>query len=193
VPEKCCDRVDRKSPAGPQSVRIVTWAFGLWCIGFLYWGADLSQTYGLAPGDGGVLGPPLQRWTAAAILALIGILPFAGMLIYARLYVIRLAREGANVNVTVIGLFAPSTRIYAVTDIEHARHHHGRLKLRISVNAPWITLRIAGRPYVIDLQAERIDASAIEKLVADAARAQHQPKKRKPDDGSAPETQTAID
>ena len=154
-----------------RKVRIVTWAFGLWCVGFLYWAADLSQTYGLAPGDGGVLRSPLQRWTAAAILALIGILPFAGMIVYALLYVVRLAREDANVHVTVLGLLAPSTRVYPVADVERTRHHHGRLELRISVNAPWITLRIAGRPYVIDLQAEQVDTEAIEQLVADAGKA----------------------
>jgi hypothetical protein len=161
--------VENYRPA--RKVRIIIWASGLWCVGFLYWAADLSQTYGLAPGDGGVLRPPLQRWTAATILALIGILPFAGMIIYARLYVIRLVREGANVHVTVIGVFAPSTQVHAIADVERARHHHGRLALRISVNAPRITLRIAGRPYVIDLQAERVDAPAIERLIADAARA----------------------
>jgi hypothetical protein len=154
-----------------RKVRIITWVSGLWCIGFLYWAADLSQTYGLAPGDGAVLRPPLQRWTAATILALIGILPFTGMIIYARLYVIRLVREGANVHVTVIRVFAPSTRTHAIPDVERARHHHGRYEVRISVNAPWITLRIAGWPYIIDLQAERVDAPAIERLVADAAKA----------------------
>jgi hypothetical protein len=154
-----------------RKVRIVTWASGLWVIGFLYWAADLSQTYGLAPGDGGVLRPPFQRWTAATILTLIGILPFAGMLIYARLYVIRLVREGANLHVTVIGFFVPSSRTYALTDVERSRHHHGRLELSISVNAPWVTLRIAGRPYVIDLQADAVDADAIARLVADAVKA----------------------
>ena len=93
------------------------------------------------------------------------------MIIYALLYVVRLVREGANVHVTVIGLLAPSTRVYPVADVERARRHHGELQFRISVNAPWITLRIAGRPYVIDLQAERVDAPAIERLVADAAKA----------------------
>ena len=43
-----------------RKVRIITWASALWVIGFLYWAADLSQTYGRAPGDGGVLRPPLH-------------------------------------------------------------------------------------------------------------------------------------
>ena len=31
------------------------------CLGCLYWGYDLSQTYGLSPGDGGVGGPRGRR------------------------------------------------------------------------------------------------------------------------------------
>jgi hypothetical protein len=154
-----------------RKVRIVTWASALWCIGWLYWATDLSQTYGLSPGDGGVLRPPLQRWAAAAIVALIGILPFAGMAIYARLYVVRLERERADLRVTVIGFFTPATRTHPVTDVGGSRKHRGELRLRTSVNAPWMVLRIAGRPYIIDLQAERVDSRAIERLVADAAKA----------------------
>lgn len=154
-----------------RKVRWVAWGSALWCIGFLYWAADMSQTYGLSPGDGGVLRPPAARWTVAAILALIGILPFLGMVIYTRLYVIGLAREGDELRVTVIGLLAASTRIHAVRDVNAAREHHGQFRGRITVNAPWTVLRIAGRPYIIDRQAERIDGAAIRRLVNDGEKA----------------------
>ncbi len=154
-----------------RKVRMVTWASALWCIGWLYWAADLAQTYGLSPGDGGVLRAPLQRWATAAIVALIGILPLVGMAIYARRYVVRLERERADLLVTVIGFLAPSTRSHPVTDVGDSQRNRGQLRLRISVNAPWIRLRIAGRSYIIDLQAERVDAQAIERIVADAAKA----------------------
>jgi hypothetical protein len=87
-----------------RKVRFVAWGLVLFCIGFLYWAADMSQTYGLNPGDGGVLRPATERWAVAAILALIGILPFVGMVIYVRLYVIGLVRERDELRVTVIGL-----------------------------------------------------------------------------------------
>jgi hypothetical protein len=154
-----------------RKVRFLCWGSVLWCIGMIYWAADLSQTYGLAPPDGGVLRPPLQRWTFAAIMALIGILPFIGLLIYARLYVIRLVRDRAEVGVTVIGFLMPSTRTFTLVEVGNTRDHHGQFRSNITVNAPWMVLRIAGRPFVIDLQADLVDRGAIRRLTFDAARA----------------------
>jgi hypothetical protein len=162
-----------------RKVRLLTWLFAVWAVAWLIWAADLSQTYGLSPGDGGALRPTLQRWTMALSTALLGVAPFAGMVAYVRLYVTRLVRARGKVDVTVLGLFAPTTRRFDLTDIGPARSHHGRLQTDISVNAPWITLWIKWRPYIIDLQAGRIDRRGVSQLAVDAARARAATHRRK--------------
>ena len=154
-------------------VRIITGATALWCAGWLYWAYDMSQTFGLSPGDGGVLRPAGERWALAAFLALIGIAPLAGMAVYARLYVTRLCRDGQQVVVTIIGLVRPRTFSVPLAAVAKATSHQGRTPFysRITVNAPWITLRIAGRPYILDQQAERLDNGALQRLIRDGNRA----------------------
>jgi hypothetical protein len=173
---------DASAPAGatlvanedggqPRMIRLLTWLFAAWAVAWLTWAADLSQTYGLSPGDGGVLRPPVERWLAALVVALLGIAPFAGMLAYVRLYVTRLVRTRGKLDVTVLGLFARTTRRFDLTDIGSARRHDGRLQSHISVNAPWITLWIGRRPYIVSLNAGRVDRRGVAQLAIDAERA----------------------
>jgi hypothetical protein len=154
-------------------VRIFTWATVLWLIGFLYWAYDMSQTYGLSPGDGGVLKPAGTRWSMAAVLVALGLAPLIGMAIYARLYVTRLARDGERIMLTVIGLLRAQTVTLPLGAVATATRNDGRglpfsRWSRISVNAPWITLRAAGRPYILDQQAEVLDEAALRRLLQDA-------------------------
>lgn len=144
-------------------VRWITWAFAIWAVGWLYWAWTMAETYGLSPGDGGVLRPLPQRLGLATLFATIGVLPLAGMVLYASLYLRRIEREGDAVIVTVLGLFASAQHRYRVSDFERATKHEGRLELRSSVHAPWLTLRVAGRrlPYIVDVQAERVDVAQI--------------------------------
>ena len=162
-----------------RKVRFVTWGVALMGAGFIAWAAHMSQSYGLSPGDGGVLRPPAERWGAAAILALCGLVPLIGIAYYARLYVIRLVREGLELRVTVIGLLTSFTRTYAVTDVGRTSHHAGENYENRAVSTPWTVLRIAGRPYIIDRQAEWIDGAAISRLTKDAERAR-KPASRSP-------------
>jgi hypothetical protein len=155
----------------PRLVRLFTWLCAIFAIGALTWAADLSQTYGLSPGDGGMLRPPVERWTTAIGTALLGSAPFAGMLIYVRLYVTRLVRARGKLDITVLGLIAPATRRFDLTDVGGARRHDGRFEAHISVNAPWITLWIGRRPYIIPLNAGRIDRRGIAQLAVDGERA----------------------
>lgn len=156
-----------------RKVRIFAWATALWCIGWLYWAYDLSQTYGLSPGDGGVLRPAVDRYTFAAIMALIGIAPLAGMAVYVRLYVTRLARDGDRIAMTVVGLLRPRTFDVPLTAVADKIGRHGQTPIYgwIKVYAPWITLRVSGRPYIIDQQAETLDEAALRRLVKDGNRA----------------------
>src|SRR5262245_1059744 len=152
-------------------VRVLTWLFAIVAVAALIWAADMSQTYGLSPGDGGVLRPPVERWAAAFLVALVAIAPFAGMLVYVRLYVTRLVRTRGKVDITVLGLFARTTRRFDLAEIGAARRHDGRFESDISVNAPWITLWIARWPYIISLNAGRVDRRGVDQLAIDAERA----------------------
>jgi hypothetical protein len=154
-----------------RKVRVVLWAMALWCAGWLYWAYDLAHTYGLSPGDGGVLRPAGERFMAAAVVAALGIAPFAGMAFYARRYVTRLARDGDTITVSVLGIVSTATWSRPVAAVSSAKEHQGRLELQSSVNAPWITLRIDGRRYVIDLQSEHVNRNALNALVRAGRRA----------------------
>jgi len=182
-PDPAPDASDKASaPAGatlvaneddgqPRLVRLFTWLCAIFAVGGLFWAADLSQTYGLSPGDGGVLRPPVERWSMAIGIALLGLAPFLGMLAYVRLYITGLVRARGKLDVTVLGLFARTTRQFDLTDAGAARRHDGRVQFDISVNAPWITLWLAGWPYIIPLNAGRIDRRGIAQLAVDGERA----------------------
>jgi hypothetical protein len=148
-----------------RKVRIVLWFSAIWCIGWLYWAYDIAETYGLSPGDGGVLRPPGERWAAAAIMASVGIAPLIGMIVYARRYLTRLVRDGKTIAVSVLGVLGESTWSRPLTDVTDVASHRGQLHLRSRVDAPWITLRIAGRRYIIDLQSELVNRDAIDELL----------------------------
>jgi hypothetical protein len=150
-----------------RKVRFVFWFIALYCAGMVYWAYDLAQTYGLSPGDGGVLRSAWERAVAAAIVAALGIAPVIGMIVYVRLYVTRLTRDGDTITVSVIGVLGSDTRPYAVADVSRATEYSGRFRLWSRVDAPWIVLRLAGRPYIIDLQSELVNRSAIEALLRD--------------------------
>jgi hypothetical protein len=169
--------VESDKSGQPRLVRLFTWLCALFAVGFLIWATDLSQTYGLSPGDGGVLRPPVERWTTAIGTALLGSAPFAGMLIYVRLYVTRLVRARGKLDITVLGLFAPATRRFDLTDVVGARRHDGRFEAHISVNAPWITLWIGRRPYIIPLNAGRVDRRGIAQLAVDGERVRRRAEK----------------
>lgn len=154
-----------------HQARKVRWAFWfgvLWVIGWFYWANDLAHSYGLSPGDGGVLRPVEQRLTAAGILVLIGILPFIGMVIYVRRYVVRLTRLGDMVTLTGIGWPVPA-RSWPTAAFAQGREYDGRLNTVIhNVDAPWLTLKIDGRSYIVDLQAEHVDRPELARLLRDA-------------------------
>lgn len=137
-----------------------------WAIGFLYWAWSMSETYGLSPGDGGVLKPAADRYLMALLLAVIGIVPLAGMIVYTRLYAVRIERQDNAVLVGTIGWLSPAWRVHGVADFNRSSHNEGRMQGRVSVHAPWISLYVAGSrlPYIVDLQAENINRSAIAAL-----------------------------
>lgn len=153
-----------------RKVRWFFWACLVFLAGFLYWAWDLSQTYGLSPGDGGVLRPLDQRLLAAGILLVIGLLPVLGMIIYLRRYVAGLAWQGEEVLVTGASWPAGQRR-FPLSSFEPGRDHDGRLyTITHWVNAPWSTVGIDGRTYIIDLQAEHVDRDGLGRMLTEARR-----------------------
>lgn len=153
--------------------RKVRWVFcGLFLFfaGFAYWAWDLSQTYGLSPGDGGVLKPPGSRLAAAAIVGAIGLLPFIGMIAYVRRYVAGLVWQGEKVVVS--GACWPmGERSFPLAAFAPGRVHDGRLDtVKHWVEAPWLTVSIGGRTHIVDLQAEQVDHEGLARLFREARR-----------------------
>lgn len=155
-----------------RKVRWLFWGSLFWAAGWLAWAGDSAQSFGLSPGDGGVLRPPGERWGVAAILATLGLLPGLGLAVYMRRYIVRLVREGDTAHVTVLGVWKARERSRPLSAFEGGDAHAGRMSAGgVSVNAPWITLRIDGRRYVVDLQAERVDRKGLARLARDGRRA----------------------
>ena len=153
-------------------VRILLWGSVAGCIGALYGAWSLYETYGLNPGDGGVLRPLEERVMAAAIVASLGLAFVGAMLFFASRYAVRIEREGDRVDLVTMSLIGTKVRQYSTADFGGGNYHHGRMVSGRghSVNAPWITLRVKDKrvPFMVDLQAERIDRAALRKLAKGA-------------------------
>lgn len=155
-------------------LRIMLWGSVVCCIGALYGAWSLYETYGLSPGDGGVLRPLEERIMAAAIVASLGLVFAGGMLFLASRYAVRIAREGDQVDLVTMSLFGTKARRYSTADFGGGSYYHGRMVSGRghNVNAPWITLRVNDKrvPFMVDLQAERIDRAALRKLAKGAVK-----------------------
>lgn len=151
-----------------KKIRWLTISFAVWCVAWLYWAWTAFESYGVEPSDGGVLRSLAERLGMAALIALCGILPLAGMAFYSGLYLTRIERHGDAVLLTTLGALRPVLHRYAVADLVPGKSYEGRVSGRISVDAPWLTLRVADRrmPFIVDLQAERADVAAIVGLSA---------------------------
>jgi len=151
-----------------RKVRWLTISFAVWCLAWLYWAWTTLENYGIEPADGGALRSFPERLGMAVVIALCGVLPLAGMAFYSSLYLTRIERHGDAVLLTALGALRPVLHRYAVADLVPGKAYEGRVSGRISVDAPWLTLRVTDRkmPFVVDLQAERADVAAIVGLSA---------------------------
>ena len=154
-----------------RKLRWVCWGSVVWTIAWLAWAVDLAETYGLSPGDGGVLRPFGERLAYAAVLTVIAVLPLVGLIWYSRRYIVAMSRSGGMVDVTMLGFWRPLRRRYAVAAFGPSTTHGGRMSAGgLTVNAPWITLRIGGKRHFVDLQSERADTRRLTALGIDAQR-----------------------
>lgn len=163
-------------------VRIVLWIVFLVGLAALYAGWSTFQTYGLSPGDGGVLRPFGERLAFGAGIALLGCILVVAMMLFATLYVVTLSRNDDRISIetlTALGI-GRSHHSFDISDVGEAAYHHGRMSRGIvpgeqsslfqSIDAPWITLRVAHRrlPFILDLQAEIIQVGPLTVLAEGA-------------------------
>lgn len=137
--------------------------------GMMWWGWDLFQTFGLSPGDGGVLRPLVERIAVGGFVGGLGLITGVAMMIYAMHYAVRVLRDGDRLHIETLTPWALGHWHYEfpVTQVEGTSFHEGRLRTyKHNVNAPWMTLRISGRrfPFILDAQAETMNGSGIEGL-----------------------------
>jgi len=94
--------------------------------------------------------------------AILGSTPLIGGALYASLYVVRMDRNRSELVTTTIGAFAPRLRRLSATRVTRVKSHRGCTEGASPVT-PWISLHVTGRqlPYLLGLQAETIDRSAI--------------------------------
>ena len=114
----------------------------VWSLGWFYWAYVLNS--------GGT------RLGAVLIVILVGLLPLVALHFYSSVYVVRIARDGPEVAITTLGLFGNREVHVPVTAI-------------VEVARPEVagmTMRVAGcrMPFILDLQAEHGDLSAIAAL-----------------------------
>jgi len=159
--------------AGRQQIKVralmgLSLAVLAFCLG---WGLDLAQTYGLNPGDGGVLAPLPQRLAWAGGVSLFGVAFVAGMGLYGRLYAVRIEfdPEGRRLHLDTAGFFRNNRHVIDCADAGGVRRHRGVSTIGAlgelvghpipSVDAPWRSVRIAGRvlPLIIDERGEVLD------------------------------------
>lgn len=137
----------------------------------LWVGWGLFQTYGLRPADGGMLAPLSTRIALGGGVAALGIAFAAGMAVYGRCYVTSMRHDpaGQRLHFTTIGLIAGTERSCPLSAVESADYVAGQAHNTggVSVNAPWIKLRIAGQklPLILDAQGVFPDPSLAERLL----------------------------
>jgi hypothetical protein len=122
----------------------------------------MAHFFGALPGSESV-GATSARPGLAALMFLVAVAPFVGLLFYSRIYLLRIEHNGDLVTLTTLGVFKP--RVYQVPKsvIVSVRT---QVDEKNGGKPVWISLRVAGRrlPFVADLQAEQVDAPAITAL-----------------------------
>jgi len=130
----------------------------------------LFNSYGLSAADGGVLKPFGTRLLLAGFIASLGLAFAGGMMLFATLYLLKVEQDGDTVLVQTMPAFGVgiNRRQFKRADIESADYRSGKFVADLSVNAPWVKLKLKRQrlPLILDMQAETVKSAALKKLAA---------------------------
>jgi len=136
-----------------------------------WYGWVIFQSYGLRPADGGVLAPLGTRLAFGGGIALLGLAFAAGMALYGRLYATRIDYDEAAgaLHIRTAGFVTGAESVHPVSDVLESDWMAGRFDnpAGVSVDAPWIKLRLSGRswPLIVDAQGRFPDRALAAKLL----------------------------
>ena len=142
----------------------------------LWAGWEITRSYGLHPTEGGELAPLPLRLVLGGFVAMLGAGFLLGIWVYGRCYVLEAAVDETRgvLGITLAGLFLRSRMEVPLDAVESSAFHEGRMNTGShSVNAPWTSVRLRGRPLplIIDAQGEFIHPDRMsEHLFPDARR-----------------------
>jgi hypothetical protein len=152
--------------AGSQATKVVllTVFAAVAAAGAVWWGADIAQTWGLRPADGGVLKPLWQRILFGGSLAVLGLAFLVGMIVYWRFYIVRIDSSADGRTVT-IGRLPPFAEVTRPSDHVRVgdRVHTGEIELlgvmsaqARGVHARWRLVSVRGWrwPLILDMRGQ---------------------------------------
>jgi len=159
--------------AGRQFVKVrsLMWASALALVVCAWQGYGLYRTYGTREADGGRLAPVGVRLAWGLGVAALGAGFFLGMQLYGARYVagIRVDDAAGRVEIDTARLVGLRTIRVPASAVHMGRYHAGEYhSVKLTVNAPWTSLRIDGRRhrFILDGQGTVTDARAFEAMLA---------------------------
>jgi hypothetical protein len=122
-----------------------------------WWGLGIIASAGPTSSDG-----------AAGAIAVVFSLAFAiGMWVYGTCYLARIDFDPQRrvLHLRTVTLFGTAPHVLDASSIGQSRYHHGQFHARVSVNAPWVSVRVPGRrlPLLVDAQGQVLNAPLMEK------------------------------
>lgn len=160
-------------------VRVIFWVVVAVSLLALWGGWAIFQSFGLSQADGGVLKPFAQRLAFGGVVAGLGLLLTAGMLLYMSLYALRIVAEGDAISITTMTPFGGREQKFKTSELGNGTYNHGQMsvdrsghaghmldsgnRIQLKVDAPWLTLRATGHrlPFILDLKAKKINTDAL--------------------------------
>lgn len=147
--------------AGGQlvKVRAIMWLSLAAAAVALWAGWGIFGSYGLRPADGGMLAPLGTRLALGGGVAALGLVFAGGMWLYGGLYVAAIVYDEPNrrLHLRTLSFLGHRDRSFAAGEVDGSSFHNGEFWAGgVSVNAPWLTVRMRGRrlPFIVDAQGE---------------------------------------
>ena len=111
-----------------------------------------------------------EKWLLAIIVLGVGAAFFAGMMVYARLYVgwLWADKDLQTVTIETAKLIGARSRTFDLADFEAIARDLGEMRTYFHrIKTPYLKLRVRGQglPYVIDLQGMIADEKTFERLI----------------------------